>query len=286
MSIIPARVAGVGRIAAASPASGRGIHPAVLVAMDIAGAGEIYCMGGAQAVAAFAFGTESVAKVDMIVGPGNRYVTEAKRQCTGIVGIDMLAGPSESLIIADWSVDPKWIAADAVSCCEHDSNSWSTVLLPDRKLADAVTSEIDSELGLLGTSELAAQTWRDNGRIIIFDSADEAVEMSDAIAPEHLQIMTSDSPALAARVSNFGSLFVGPYAPVPFGDYVSGPNHILPTQGCARFSGGVNALTFVKVASFQEITAEGALWLSPMAARFAALEGLDGHKRSAELRNC
>jgi histidinol dehydrogenase/sulfopropanediol 3-dehydrogenase len=292
MSIIPARVAGVERIAAASPA-GRGsdgIHPAVLVAMDLAGADEVYCMGGAQAIGAFAYGTQSVVPVDIVVGPGNQYVTEAKRQVSGAaagsrgVGIDMLAGPSEAVIIADESADPRWIAADALSRCEHDPNSWSVLLLTSTKLAEAVASEIENELKSLETAGLARQAWEDNGKILVVDSLDEAVALSDSIAPEHLQVMTEDSAGTAWKPRNFGSLFIGRYAPVPFGDYVSGPNHILPTSGCARFSNGLNVNTFIKVSTFQEITAEGGRSLSSHCARLAEMEGLYGHKRSAELR--
>ncbi|MDR2523222.1 MAG: histidinol dehydrogenase [Synergistaceae bacterium] len=286
MSIIPAKTAGVGRIAAASPASKGfdGIHPAVLVAMDMAGADEIYCMGGAQAIAAFAYGTPSIPPVDLIAGPGNRYVTEAKRQVSGAVGIDMLAGPSEVVIIADESADPVWIAADALSCCEHDPNSWAVLLLRSEKLARDVAREIEEALKSLETAELAGKAWSDNGRIIIVDSLDEAVRLSDETAPEHLQVMTENSSEVAAKLRNFGSLFVGCWAPVPFGDYVSGSNHILPTAGCARFSNGVNVHTFLKISTFQEITPEGSKFLSPRCAYLAGVEGLHGHRRSAELR--
>lgn len=286
MSAIPAKVAGVERVAACSPPSqGRGgIHPAVLVAMDMAGVDEIYCMGGSQAIAAFACGTQTIKAVDIIVGPGNQYVTEAKRQVSGLVGIDMLAGPSEAVIIADESVNPRWIAVDALSRCEHDPNSWSVLLLSSWKLAQEVSALIDQELTALKTAELAAQSWRHNCRIIVVDSMDEAVEISDEIAPEHLQVMCADSPGLAGRLRNFGSLFIGPYAPVPFGDYVSGPNHILPTSRCARFSNGVNATTFIRICSFQEISAEGGRFLSPHCASLAGLEGLYAHQLSARLR--
>ena len=291
MSVIPARIAGVERIAAASPANNEtgGIHPAVLVAMDIAGADEIYCMGGAQAIAAFAYGTQSAPPVDIVVGPGNRYVTEAKRQIAGTVGIDMLAGPSEAVIIADESVDPVWIAADALSRCEHDPDSWAVLLLVIKngeKLAGDVAKAIETELKRLETSELAGQTWADNGRIIVVDSIDEAVKLSDQIAPEHLQIMTEDfvDADASARPRNFGSLFIGRYAPVPLGDYVSGPNHILPTSRSARFASGVNVFTFLKISSFQEISSEGGKFLSPHCAHLAEIEGLHGHRRSAELR--
>ena len=286
MSAIPAKGAGVRRVAACSPASrGQdGIHPAVLVAMDLAGVDEVYCMGGAQAIAAYAFGTETVGAVDIIVGPGNRYVTEAKRQVSGSVGIDMLAGPSEVVIIADGTADPKWVAADALARCEHDPNSWTILVTTDESLAQAASAEIESQLATLPTADVARTSWRDNGRILVVDSDDEAVLATDSIAPEHLQVMTRDSASIAARLTNFGSLFVGHNAPVAFGDYVSGPNHILPTQTCARFSNGVFAGTFLKVSSFQEITEEGAKSLSGPCAHLAGVEGLFGHQRSAQLR--
>lgn len=286
MSVIPAKVAGVERVAACAPANKAegGIHPAVLVAMDIAGVDEVYCMGGAQAIAAYAYGTDSVDPVDIIVGPGNRYVTEAKRQVSGDVGIDMLAGPSEAVIIADHSADPQWVAADSLARCEHDPNSWTVLVTTSEALAKAVTAEIARQLEDLKTAELAGQSWRDNGRILIVDSLEEAAAVSDDIAPEHLQVMTEDSNDTADRLTNFGSLFIGHHAPVPFGDYVSGPNHILPTSGCSRFKGGVYVGTFIKVSSFQEISAEGAKTLSGPCARLAGVEGLFGHQFSAELR--
>lgn len=286
MSAIPAKAAGVKRIAACSPASrGQdGIHPAVLVAMDIAGVDEIYCMGGAQAIGAFAFGTETLSPVDMIVGPGNRYVTEAKRQVSGSVGIDMLAGPSEVVIIADKSANPEWVAADALARCEHDPNSWTVIVTDSRKLAEETAALIDSQAAVLPTGKLALESWRNNGRILLADSIDEAVSITNDIAPEHLQVMTSDSPGTAAGLTNFGSLFIGHYAPVAFGDYVSGPNHILPTMRCARFSNGVFVGTFIKITSFQEISRKGAEDLAGRCAGFAELEGLFGHKHSAEVR--
>lgn len=286
MSAIPAKVAGVKRIAACSPASRgqEGIHPAVLVAMDIAGVDEIYCMGGAQAVGAFAFGTETLMPVDMIVGPGNRYVTEAKRQVSGSVGIDMLAGPSEVVIIADGSAKPEWVAADTLARCEHDPNSWTVIVTTSRDLALKTSEEILRQAEVLPTGKLALEAWRNNGRILLADSLEEAVAITDDIAPEHLQVMTENSRETAEKLTNFGSLFIGPYAPVAFGDYVSGPNHILPTVRCARFSNGVYAGTFIKVSSYQEISRDGAYSLAEKCSAFADLEGLFGHKRSAELR--
>ncbi len=286
MSAIPAKAAGVKRIAACSPASRGhdGIHPAVLVAMDIAGVDEIYCMGGAQAIGALAFGTETLSSVDMIVGPGNRYVTEAKRQVSGSVGIDMLAGPSEVVIIADKSANPEWVAADALARCEHDPNSWTVIVTDSRKLAEETAALIDSQAAVLPTGKLALESWRNNGRILLADSLEEAVSITNEIAPEHLQVMTSESSRTAEGLTNFGSLFIGHYAPVAFGDYVSGPNHILPTMRCARFSNGVFVGTFIKISSFQEISRKGAEDLAGRCAGFAELEGLFGHKHSAEVR--
>lgn len=286
MSIIPARVASVTRIAACAPPSRefKTIHPAVLVAMDIAGADEVYCMGGAQAIAAFAYGTASVPRVDIIVGPGNKYVTEAKRQVSGEVGIDMLAGPSEVLIIADDTAVPRLVAVDLLAGCEHDPNASAILVTTSRKLAAAVETEIEAELKTLKTANLARQTWNDNGMIILADTLDEAVEISDRFAPEHLQLMTASDDVLSARLQNYGSLFIGPAAPVAFGDYLSGTNHILPTMGCARFTNGVWVGTFIKVAPYQQLTAAGAARLAGHCANLAGVEGLSGHQRSAELR--
>jgi histidinol dehydrogenase len=188
------------------------------------------------------------------------------------------------VIIADESADPAWIAADALATCEHDPDSWAVLLLDGERLANRVEEEIASRISALETAGLTAASWRANGRILITDSIDEAVSICDGIAPEHLQIMTRDSAKVAARPRHFGSLFIGPYAPVPFGDYVSGPNHILPTMGCARFSSGVNAWTFIRMCAFQEITEEGAAYLSPACARMADIEGLSAHRMSAMLR--
>ena len=229
-SVIPAKVAGVRHVAACSPPSKGhdGVHPAVLVALDIAGVDQVFCMGGAQAIAAFAYGTESVPTVDMIVGPGNKFVTEAKRQILGRVGIDLLAGPSEVLIIADDSADPRWVAVDLLAKCEHDPDSISWLVTTSEGLAHAVLEAIPVECETLGTGAMALQTWEDNGRVVLVDSLDEAVAVSEEFAPEHLQVMTRSDDAVVEQLSNYGSLFVGPYAPVAYGDYVSGTNHTLP----------------------------------------------------------
>jgi histidinol dehydrogenase/sulfopropanediol 3-dehydrogenase len=286
MSAIPARVAGVRRVAACSPASAEwgGIHPVVLVAMDIAGVDEVYCMGGAQAIGGLVFGTETVKAVDFIVGPGNSYVTEAKRQVAGRVGIDMLAGPSEVVIIADDSASPEWVAADVLARCEHGPGSWAVVVTTSRELAERLPAEIRDQARGLPTGEGALKTWTDNGRILLADSMDEAIGLAEDAAPEHLQVMTSDSGAVAARLTNYGSIFIGPWAPVAFGDYVTGPNHILPTMRSARYSSGVYTGTFLRTRSYQEITCEGARALSGPCEAFANMEGLFGHGRSAALR--
>ncbi|ATW24961.1 histidinol dehydrogenase [Candidatus Formimonas warabiya] len=286
MSVIPAKVAGVERVAACSPPS-KGydrIHPAVLVGLDIAGVDDVYCMGGAQAIAAYAFGTASVPKVDVIVGPGNRFVTEAKRQVNGMVGIDMLAGPSEVLIIADETASPVSVAVDLLAKCEHDSASIAILLTTSRELAEQVEEEIENELKTLGTAALARKTWEENGKIVLVDSLDEAVAESDQFAPEHLQLMTAHHDELALKLRNFGSLFIGHSAPVAFGDYVSGTNHTLPTMQTARFSNGVWVGTFLKMSSYQVVTAEGAAVLAGPCAHLAGVEGLLAHQRSAQLR--
>lgn len=286
MSVIPARVAGVKRIAACSPANKEfgSIHPAVLVAMDIAGADEVYCMGGAQAIGAYAYGTDTLKAVDIIVGPGNKYVTEAKRQVSGNVGIDMLAGPSEVVIIVDETADPKWVAADSLARCEHDPNSWTVIVTTSKAIVYKILSHIEEEAKTLATAEVAMSSWKNNSRIIMAEDMEEAVKITNEIAPEHLQVMTKDSREVAKKLHNFGSLFVGHYAPVAFGDYVSGTNHILPTLRCSRFSNGVFVGTFLKMSSVQEITKEGAQMLSPHCAYLAGIEGLLGHQYSAELR--
>jgi histidinol dehydrogenase/sulfopropanediol 3-dehydrogenase len=286
MSIIPANVAGVRRVAACSPPSREhgGIHPAVLVAMDIAGAGEVYCMGGAQAIAAFTYGTESVPQVDLVVGPGNIYVTEAKRQVAGAVGIDLLAGPSEALIIADDSALPVFVAADLLATCEHDPNSVALLVTPNRDLATRVLGALDQALEGLPTAALAREAWDANGRVILVDSLEEAVRVSNEIAPEHLQVMTLRNDEIIPALVNYGSLFVGDYSPVAFGDYCSGTNHTLPTMGSARFASGLWVGTFTRVAPYQRVTREGASRLASACTHLSGVEGLFAHQRSADLR--
>ena len=286
MGIIPARAAGVRRVAACSPPAGAsgGIHPAVLVAMDLAGADEIYCVGGAQAIAAYAYGTQSIPPVDLIVGPGNKFVTEAKRQLSGVVGIDLLAGPSEVLIIADESASPRLVAVELLAQCEHDPAAAAILVTSSRELAERVLGALEAERPVLETAQAAFQAWAENGKVILVDDLDEAAAVADRLAPEHLQLQTRQNEELAAKVRNYGSLFIGDHATVAFGDYVSGPNHILPTMGSARFASGVWAGTFLKVAPYQKITAAGAAELAEPCARLADVEGLAAHRRAAELR--
>ncbi|MGD0622632.1 MAG: histidinol dehydrogenase [Thermacetogeniaceae bacterium] len=286
MSTIPARVAGVERVAACSPPSREygTIHPAVLVAMDMAGVDEAYCMGGAQAIAAYTYGTQSVPRVDIIVGPGNRFVTEAKRQVGGAVGIDMLAGPSETLIVADDTAPAQLVAVDLLSQCEHDPNSLAILVTTSHRLAGEVQKVIQEELKTLGTAALAGQTWEDNGQVILADSLDEAIGISDSFAPEHLQVMTACDDEMAARLRNYGSLFIGRHDPVAFGDYVSGPNHTLPTGTTARFSNGIWVGAFIKVSTYERMTPEGAATLAQHCSHLAGVEGLLAHQRSADLR--
>lgn len=286
MGVITAKVAGVKEVAACSPAfKGFGtIHPAVLVAMDIAGADEIYCMGGAQAIAAFAYGTETITKTDLIVGPGNKFVTEAKRQVLGDVGIDSLAGPSEVLIVADETANPTFVAIDLLGQAEHDPNAKPILVCTSETVIEAAMKELDRLLETLETKDVAGQSWQDNGQVYLADSIDEAIEISNRIAPEHLEVQVKEERSVAARLLHYGSMFVGHYAPVAFGDFVSGPNHTLPTMGTARYSGGVWVGTFIKTPFHQFVSKEGCFNLSKPCMRFAEVEGLYAHRDSVRLR--
>ncbi|MCI1857160.1 MAG: histidinol dehydrogenase [Sporolactobacillus sp.] len=286
MSIIPAKVAGVSSVIACCPPSRRykAIHPAVLVAMDLAGADEIYCVGGAQAIAAMAYGTESIKKTNLIVGPGNRFVTEAKRQVLGDVGIDGLAGPSEVLVLADETANPSFVAIDLLAQAEHDPNTKCILVSTDNGLIKAVEDRIASLFETLETNEICKKSWENNGQIILAEDKGEMIRLSDEIAPEHLEIQTEDADALSQKVTNFGSMFIGPYSPVAFGDYVSGTNHILPTMETAKFANGLWVGTFLKTAFLQKITEEGCKHLAPACTRLAEVEGLLAHKKSVEMR--
>lgn len=286
MLVIPAKIAGVKRVCAAVPpmSGSRLPHPATLAALKTAGADEIYSVGGAQAVAAFAYGTESIVPVSMIVGPGNKYVTEAKRQVYGKVGIDFVAGPSEVLVIADEKADPAIIAADILAQSEHDVDAAGILVTTSTKIAESVTAEVKRQLSGLDTADIAAEAWEKNGRIMIVDSLEEAAAISNDIAPEHLEINTADPDELLPLLRNYGSLFIGEGSAEVFGDYVAGTNHTLPTMGAAKYTGGVSVMTFLKVCTFQRITPEGVDLLAPIAEVMAENEGLTAHARAARVR--
>lgn len=286
MLAVPARVAGVERVAACSPTiKGESrIHPITLAAMDIAGVDEIYAGGGAQSIAAFAYGTERIKPVDLIVGPGNSYVTEAKRQCYGQVGIDFVAGPSEVLVIADHSAEADLIAADLLAQSEHDLVAKSIVVTTDPALAEIIEAEVERQLSDLETAEIARRSWADYGEIVLVDSLEEAAAYSNECAPEHLEIQVEDSAALMGRLRNYGSLFIGQHTAEVFGDYASGTNHTLPTLRAARYTGGVWVGTFLKTCTHQTMTKEAMLRLAPQVSRMARGEGLIAHARAVEYR--
>ncbi len=285
MLIIPAKVAGVGRVAACSPAvkGTSSIHYKTLAAMDIAGADEIYTMGGAQGIAAFSYGTEQIRPVDVIVGPGNQYVAEAKRQCYGQVGIDFFAGPSEVLAIADDSADPRILAADMLAQSEHDRLAKGTLVTTSAELGTAVLQQIHEQLETLETAVVASASWEAYGEIILADSMAEAVSIANEYAPEHLEVIVRDERILPELV-NYGSLFIGQETGEVFGDYASGTNHTLPTVRAARYTGGVWVGTFSKVCSFQRYDANAMHQIAPLVSRMARGEGLAAHARAAEIR--
>ncbi|MGC9373166.1 MAG: histidinol dehydrogenase [Thermovirgaceae bacterium] len=286
MLAVPARVAGVGRICACTPVvKGTELpHAATLVALDIAGVEEIFALGGAQAVAAAAHGTETIAPVCLIVGPGNAYVTEAKRQVYGKVGIDFVAGPSEVLVIADETADPVIVAADLLAQSEHDPEARGILVTTSEKLAVRVESEVERLLDGIDTAETARVSWKARGEILVAGSLEEAVEYSNKTAPEHLEVNTQNPEALAGGLRNYGSLFLGPGSAEVFGDYVAGTNHTLPTMGAARYTGGLWVGTFLKTCTVQKVTPEGVTHLSPVAEMMAREEGLSAHALAARLR--
>ena len=285
---IPAKVAGVKRVTACSPVikGTTTIHPKTLVAMDVAGIDEIYAVGGAQAIAAFSYGTEQINPVNLIVGPGNSFVTEAKRQCYGKVGIDFVAGPSEVLVIADGQADPEIIAADLLAQSEHDRVAKGIVVTTDEALGKAVMEAVEKQLPTLNTEEIARTSWNDYGEILIADTLEEAVEYSNEYAPEHLEVIVDADRQddVVAALRNFGSLFIGQHTAEVFGDYASGPNHTLPTLGAARYTGGVWVGTFLKICTYQSMTRDAMLGIAPIVSNLARGEGLIGHARAAEIR--
>jgi histidinol dehydrogenase len=284
MNAVPARVAGVARIVMVTPASGGALNPLTLAAAKIAGISEIYRVGGAQAVAALAYGTATIAAVDKIVGPGNAYVAAAKREVFGQVGIDSIAGPSEIMVIADGLNDPAWIAADLLSQAEHDASSQSILITDDRAFADAVAGEVERQLKLLPRKEIAGASWRDHGAIIVVKTLDDAPALADRIAPEHLEIATRDPETLFARVKHAGAVFLGRHTPEAIGDYIAGPNHVLPTSRTARFSSGLSVLDFIKRTTVLSCDADVLARLAPAALALAKAEGLEAHGRSIAIR--
>src|SRR5271163_966115 len=284
MNAVPAKVAGVPRIAMVVPAPGGVLNPLVLAAAKLAGVDEIFRIGGAQAVAALAYGTASVAPVAKIVGPGNAYVAAAKRIVFGKVGIDMIAGPSEVLIIADSSGNPDWIAADLLAQAEHDENAQAILITDNKQLADAVERAIESELKRLKRGAVAGASWRDFGAVILVRSLDEAPPLVDTIAPEHLEIATANAEPLAARIRNAGAIFIGAHTPEAIGDYVAGSNHVLPTARSARFSSGLGVLDFMKRTSILKCGPDQLRALGGAAITLATAEGLDAHARSVAIR--
>ncbi|MBB6010832.1 histidinol dehydrogenase [Aquamicrobium lusatiense] len=284
MNAVPAAVAGVERIVMVVPASGGVINPLVLVAADLAGISEIYRIGGAQAVAALAYGTETIRPVVKIVGPGNAYVAAAKRHVFGTVGIDMIAGPSEVLVVADSSNDPDWIAADLLAQAEHDASAQSVLMTDDAEFGKAVEDAVERQLRNLSRGETAAQSWRDFGCVILVDDFDTAIPLIDRIAAEHLELAVDDADALLGRIRNAGSVFIGRHTPEVIGDYVGGCNHVLPTARSARFSSGLSTLDFVKRTSTLRLGPEQLRALGPAAIALATAEGLDAHARSVAIR--
>ncbi len=284
MNAVPAKVAGVPRIVMVVPAPDGKLAPLVLAAAQLAGVDEIYRVGGAQAVAALAYGTETITPVAKIVGPGNAYVAAAKRLVFGKVGIDMIAGPSEVLILADGSGHPDWIAADLLAQAEHDASAQSILITDDAALADDVERAVEAQLKTLPRAAIAGASWRDFGAIILVRSLDEAVPLVDAIAPEHLEIEAKDAETLAGMIRNAGAIFLGAHTPEAIGDYVGGSNHVLPTARSARFSSGLGVLDFMKRTSILKCGPEQLRALGPAAIALGEAEGLDAHARSVAMR--
>ena len=284
MNAVPARVAGVERLAMAAPPRGGDIAPAVLAAAHMAGIDEIWRVGGAQAIAALAWGAGPIAPVDKIVGPGNAWVAAAKRLVFGTVGVDSIAGPSEVLIVADAAADPRWIAADLLAQAEHDPVAQSILITDDAAFADAVEAAVEELLETLPRAAIARASWRDCGVVAVAPSLDAAPPLIDLAAPEHLQIATAEPRAIADAVRNAGAVFLGPLTPEAIGDYVGGPNHVLPTSGAARFASGLSVYDFLKRTSLLECGADALAALGPAAETLAAAEGLSAHALSVSMR--
>ncbi|WP_027230311.1 histidinol dehydrogenase [Phyllobacterium sp. UNC302MFCol5.2] len=284
MNAVPAKVAGVERVVMVVPSPDGKLNPLVLVAARLAGVSEIYRVGGAQAIAALAYGTETIAAVVKIVGPGNAYVAAAKRRVFGTVGIDMIAGPSEVLILADKENDPEWIAADLLAQAEHDSAAQSILITDDAAFGEAVTAAVERQLLALPRRETASASWRDFGAVILVDDLEASLPLVNRIAAEHLEIATAEPEKLLAGVRNAGAIFVGRHTPEVIGDYVGGSNHVLPTARSARFSSGLSVLDYMKRTSILKLGADQLRVLGPAAIELARAEGLDAHGRSVAIR--
>jgi len=285
MNAIPAHVAGVERLVMVVPTPDGVLNPLVLAAAKIAGVSEVYRIGGAQAVGALAYGTETIKAVDKIVGPGNAYVAAAKRQVFGTVGIDMIAGPSEILVVADGENDPAWIAADLLSQAEHDSAAQSILITDDKAFADRVAEAVESQLKTLKREDIARPSWEDYGVIItVGDLLADAVALVDRIAPEHLELAVENPDVLSHQIRNAGAIFLGRYTPEAIGDYVAGPNHVLPTSRTARFSSGLGVLDFMKRTTFIGCDADSLNAIGPAAVKLADAEGLQAHGLSVSIR--
>ena len=284
MSVVTAKVAGVKRIAACAPPYEGKPNPAIVVAQDMAGADEIYCLGGVQAMGAMALGTDEIGTVDMLVGPGNAYVAEAKRQLFGRVGIDLLAGPTETLIIADESVDGELCAADLLGQAEHGPTSPAVLLTDSEALAQDTMKEVERQLDILPTGEVARAAWETYGQVIVCDNDEEMLQEADRMASEHVQVMTKDPNYFLNNMTNYGALFLGPETNVSYGDKVIGTNHTLPTKGAGRYTGGLWVGKFIKTHTYQRITEDASVEVGKYCSRLCALEGFAGHKEQADIR--
>ena len=284
MNAIPAKAAGVERLAMVTPTPDGETNDLVLAAAHLAGVDEIWRIGGAQAIAALAYGTASIAPVDVVTGPGNAWVAEAKRQLYGVVGIDMVAGPSEIVVVADADNDPEWIAADLLSQAEHDPTSQSILFTDDAKFADLVATAVARQVGTLATEATARASWDAHGAIVLVPTLADALPLIDRLAPEHLELACDDAESLFARVRHAGSVFLGRHTPEAIGDYVAGPNHVLPTGRRARFASGLSVLDFMKRTSYVALDAEGLAAIGPAAVALATAERLPAHARSVAIR--
>ncbi len=284
MNAIPAKTAGVERLAMVVPTPDGVTNPLVLMAARIAGVDEVYRIGGAQAIAALAYGTETIAPVDKITGPGNAFVAAAKRRVFGKVGIDMIAGPSEILVIADKNNNPDWIALDLLSQAEHDESAQSLLITDDAGFGQAVADAVDTRLQTLDRRDIATASWRDFGAVITVNDLEQAVILSDRIAPEHLEICTDNADTLVDKVTHAGAIFIGGWTPEAIGDYIGGPNHVLPTARSARFSSGLSVMDFIKRTTLSRMTPEALAAIGPSAERLAKSEGLEAHGLSVRAR--